>query len=68
MNETAKLAASDGTEDDFFGYSMSISGNTLIAGAPGTDDYGENSGAAYVFLHFEPVAWVYLPVVLRGAQ
>lgn len=67
MNESAKLTASDGTEDDFLGYSMSISGNALIAGAPGTDDYGENSGAAYVFLHLVPVAWVYLPVVLRSA-
>ena len=45
---------------------VSISGNTLAVGAYGDDDNGDGSGSAYVFLRFEPVAWVYLPVVLRG--
>lgn len=45
-NETAKLAASDGVAYDFFGQSISISGNIAIVGADGDDS---NSGSAYVF-------------------
>lgn len=118
MVETAKLTASDGASGDQFGSSVSISGDTLVVGAHGDDDSGDNSGsayfsdkpgtgwddmtetakgiasdgaadcesfgwsvsnsgeaavvgcwenAAYVFLRFEPIAWVYLPVVLRSA-
>lgn len=42
----AQLTASDGTNSDYFGYSVSISGNTIVAGAPGS----VNPGAAYVFV------------------
>ena len=44
--QTAKLTASDGAAFDFLGFSVAISGNTVVAGA-----YGANSsqGAAYVF-------------------
>ncbi len=34
---------------NYFGQSVSISGNTIIVGAPGSDDMGSNSGAAYIF-------------------
>ena len=34
MTQTAKLTASDGAAGDCFGYSVSISGNTVVVGAP----------------------------------
>jgi hypothetical protein len=46
MTETAKLTASDGKFGDEFGYSVSISGNTVVAGA--SNDPSTN--AAYVFV------------------
>ena len=33
MTQTAKLTASDGAAGDLFGYSVSISGNTVVVGA-----------------------------------
>jgi hypothetical protein len=47
--ETKKLTAGDGTAEDYFGSSVSISGNTAIVGAPGDDDNGTESGSAYIF-------------------
>ena len=44
-----KLIASDGTGDDRFGQSVSISGGYAIIGASGDDDSGMNSGSAYIF-------------------
>ena len=35
---------------DFFGYSVSISGDTIIVGARGDDDSGTNSGSAFIFI------------------
>lgn len=67
MTETAKLTASDGAEWNLLGSSVSISGDTMVVGAPLDDDNGSLSGSAYVFFRLEPVAWVYLPVVLRSA-
>ena len=50
MTQTAKLTASDGAADDWFGYSVSISGNTVVVGAPVATVGDNNSqGAAYVF-------------------
>ena len=34
MTQTAKLTASDGAAGDYFGSSVSISGNTVVVGAP----------------------------------
>ena len=65
MIETAKLTPSDGATSDWFGWSVAIDGDTMAVGARGDDDKGEDSGSAYVFIEFEPIAWVYLPVVLR---
>ena len=48
-NQTAKLLASDGSEDKRFGYSVLISGNTVIVGAYQDNDNGLYSGSAYVF-------------------
>jgi len=47
--EQAKLVASDGNDNDFFGYSVSISGDYAIVGAPYDDDYAVESGSAYIF-------------------
>ena len=51
-NQQAKVVASDGTSNDIFGYSVSISGdgNTVIVGAYGDDNVkGTNAGSAYIF-------------------
>jgi len=47
--QNAKLTASDGGIDDALGFSISISGNTVIAGAPGWPS-GLSQGAAYLFV------------------
>ena len=47
--QTAKLAPMDGNEEDRFGYSTAISGNTALVGAIFDDDGGSNSGSAYLF-------------------
>jgi hypothetical protein len=49
LTQTAKLTASDGVVGDGVGYSVSISGNTIVAGAPGTY-LSDATGAAYVFV------------------
>jgi hypothetical protein len=67
MSETDKVTASDGAEYDQFGYSVSVSGDTVVAGAAQDDDKGDASGSAYLFSRFKPVAWNYLPVVQRSA-
>lgn len=50
-SEEAKLSASDGGASDEFGFSVAISGNYAIVGAPGDDDFGSNSGSAYIFFN-----------------
>ena len=50
MTQTAKLTASDGAASDYFGVSVSISGDTVVVGANGDDDNGDTSGSAYVFV------------------
>ena len=47
--EEAKLLASDGAADDWFGYSVALSGDTAVIGAFRHDDNGPDSGSAYVF-------------------
>ncbi|MFT5758436.1 MAG: hypothetical protein ACI9LM_003178 [Alteromonadaceae bacterium] len=48
-NQQAKLTASDASTGDSFGYSIGLSDNTLVLGAPFDDDKGKNSGSVYVF-------------------
>ncbi|HLW87779.1 MAG TPA: FG-GAP repeat protein [Terriglobales bacterium] len=48
MTQTAKLTASDGQADSLLGRGIAISGNTVVAGAPG--QFGNQFGEAYVFL------------------
>jgi|GEM_PF-2423013 len=47
--EEAKLLASDGAILDYFGCSVSISGDYAIIGALYNDDDGGSSGSAYIF-------------------
>jgi hypothetical protein len=47
--QQAKLTAPDGAEDDRFGRSVAISGDTALISAMHQDDKGANSGSAYVF-------------------
>ena len=44
-----KLTASDGAAEDFFGVSVSISGDVAIVGAYWDDDNGNSSGSAYIY-------------------
>ncbi|KAA3606901.1 MAG: T9SS C-terminal target domain-containing protein [Calditrichaeota bacterium] len=48
-NQQAKLTANDSAADDFFGQTVSISGNYVIIGSIGDDDDGAGSGSAYLF-------------------
>ena len=52
--ETAKLTASDAAENDYFGYSVAVDGDTVVVGAYGDNDAGNDSGSAYVFT--EPIS------------
>jgi len=52
---STKITASDSTADDSFGFSVAISGNDMIVGAPG-DYMGTGSGAAYIF-HKTDTTW-----------
>ena len=47
--EQAKLIASDAANQDYFGYSVCLSGDNAIVGAYQDDDNGNSSGAAYIF-------------------
>jgi FG-GAP repeat len=48
-SETQVLTANDGTDQDNFGCSVAISGDTAVIGAFGDDDNDANSGSAYIF-------------------
>ena len=49
LTESAKLLAKDGAEGDQFGFSIAVSGSTIVVGAHRNDDKGDSSGSAYVF-------------------
>ena len=44
-----KINASDGAADDYFGYSIAISGDYAVVGASHDDGVGSNSGSAYIY-------------------
>jgi hypothetical protein len=48
-NQIAKLTASDAAAGDRFGWSVAVSGNAVVVGAPSDDDSGNSSGSVYVF-------------------
>ena len=45
----AELIASDAASNDYFGWSVSVSGDTAVVGAAGDKWEGGNSGSAYIF-------------------
>jgi len=47
--QQAKLLASDAQANDYFGYSVAVSGDTAVIGAYAEDTGGSTAGAAYVF-------------------
>jgi uncharacterized protein (DUF2345 family) len=49
MTQTAKLTASNGVASNQFGASVSISGGTIVVGAPYATELNAPVGAAYVF-------------------
>ena len=55
--ERQKVLASDGASNDNFGLSVSISGDYAIAGSMYNDDYGADSGSAYI-LHRDGETWL----------
>lgn len=58
-SETAKLVPLDPEEKDFFGRCVAVRGDLVGVAAPGADDLGDVSGAAYFFRRNEggPGAW-----------
>jgi hypothetical protein len=50
-SQQAELTASDGANNNYFGFSVAVSGSTVAVGAPGYPAVGSNvaQGAAYVF-------------------
>ncbi len=47
--QIAKLAPEDGQPRDYFGGSVSISGDTAIIGSRGSDEGSDDSGSAYIY-------------------
>ncbi|MCZ6835257.1 MAG: hypothetical protein O7G85_05725 [Planctomycetota bacterium] len=48
-SQEQKLLPLDGAPNEFFGVSVSVSGNVIVVGAREDDDNGSQSGSAYVF-------------------
>ena len=49
-SQQQRLTASDARLNDFFGWSVDVSGDTIIIGSPGDDDDGNASGSVYIFV------------------
>jgi hypothetical protein len=56
--QQVKLIASDGALTDFFGYCVSLSGDTAFIGAHGNNDLGSNSGSVYVFKRLNQLPYI----------
>ena len=48
-NNEVKITVSDGAANDYFGWSVDVSGDKVVVGANNNDINGSNSGAAYIF-------------------
>ncbi len=54
-----KLVPSDGEAEDYFGFSVDIYGNYIVAGAQGDDELGGNAyGSVYIY-RWNGSSWVY---------
>ncbi len=49
LDSQIKLTADDGAVNDYFGKSVSISGDHVIVGAYADDDKGDSSGSVYIY-------------------
>ena len=47
--QLAKITASDGAADDYFGREVAVGSGRIVVGAYGDDDNGNTSGSAYIF-------------------
>jgi hypothetical protein len=56
-SEQAKLTASTPVAADYFGRTVSISGDTAIVSAHGRDDVASSAGAAYIFVRNDDDSW-----------
>lgn len=56
-SQQQRLTADDGDIFDRFGYSVSVSEETVIIGSPGDDDKGDGSGSGYIFMRAEDGTW-----------
>jgi hypothetical protein len=52
--EKAKLLASDGGEEDYFGEAVSLSGTVALIGVFKDNDLGHEAGSAYIFEFADP--------------
>lgn len=63
--QEAKLLPEDGAANDEFGRSVAIHDDTAVIGSAGDDDYGSDSGSAYVFL-YDRSRWFQDAKILAG--
>ncbi len=63
-----RLTAFDGAPEELFGYSVAMSGDTVVIGAPrsGTTEFVDGNGAAYVFRH-NGASWVSQGTLIASA-
>ena len=47
--EPKVIFPTEGSPNDFFGSALAVKSGTMIVGALGSDSFGVNSGAAYIF-------------------
>ena len=57
-SQTQKLTANDAAGGDFFGYSVALSGDRALVGAPVDSDDGTASGSAYLFARSSSGTWI----------
>jgi hypothetical protein len=56
MTETARLVASDARKFDGLGWSVAISGNTVVAGAPKAPVQGSTNGPGIAYVFVKPIS------------
>jgi len=61
--QVAKITSSDVQANDFFGWSVALEGDRLVAGAPWDDGALFDAGAAYAF-HFDGASWIEIDELL----
>lgn len=67
--QEARLTASDAADGDGFGFALALSadGNTALISSEASDDFGFDSGSAYVF-RFDGVNWTQEPDKLTASN